>query len=507
MLPAAFTLIGMLLWLSGKDRWAQGKWGGLPLLIIGAWGCTGLAMLCKANGVLLPLMLLTMEWTLPDRSNPGGDSRRFRMARNILLGIPSAFLILWLLTKLPGVFRGDTYSRPWTIGQRLLTEPRIICDYLLQLWVPRATGTSVFNDGYSASTGWLHPWTTLPCLMAVLLLLTAGFMQRQRQPALAFAILFYFAGHVLESTVIPLELYFEHRNYLPAMMMFWPLALWLTGPGPLPYLRFALSALLPLILALLCHARAGIWGKPYEQAELLANLAPTSPRAQANAASYEAHEGRPDLAIHRLKSALAQMPDEAQLSLNLIDIECLLGAVTPQTMEMAKFSLTHNRQQAELVQNWLVQKINDVSEKRCAGLDIPALNSLIQAFKDNPYFSQAAGRQLDLLQLQGRVALVQKDADGALNDFNAGLAAFPKPDGALVQAALLGEAGFPRQGLEHLEYYKTLKPADRGLSGMAALHLKLLDHEHYWDTEFDAMARQLREDSAAQAAAPTKVGR
>ena len=29
--------------------------------------------------------------------------------------------------------------------------------------------------------------------------------------------------------LVPLELYFEHRNYLPAMLMFWPLALWACG--------------------------------------------------------------------------------------------------------------------------------------------------------------------------------------------------------------------------------------------------------------------------------------
>jgi len=33
-----------------------------------------------------------------------------------------------------------------------------------------------------------------------------------------------FALDVLESTAVPLELYFEHRNYLPALLLFWPIA-------------------------------------------------------------------------------------------------------------------------------------------------------------------------------------------------------------------------------------------------------------------------------------------
>ena len=32
----------------------------------------------------------------------------------------------------------------------------------------------------------------------------------------AFAVLFFLAGHILESSIFPLELIFEHRNYLPS---------------------------------------------------------------------------------------------------------------------------------------------------------------------------------------------------------------------------------------------------------------------------------------------------
>ena len=39
---------------------------------------------------------------------------------------------------------------------------------------------------------------------------------RRRLPVVACGILWFFVGHLLESTVIPLELMFEHRNYLPS---------------------------------------------------------------------------------------------------------------------------------------------------------------------------------------------------------------------------------------------------------------------------------------------------
>ena len=501
MLPAAFALIGMLLWIEGAERCLEGRPRHLPYLLAGAWGCAILATLCKANGVLLPLLLLVMEWTIaarPAGSADAGNDRGLRRTRLVLLGLPSIALGLWLLGKLPGAFAGQICcGRPWTLGQRLLTEPRVLCDYLALLWTPRASGSSLFNDAFSASTGAIHPWTTLPAIALLAVLLIAGFAQRRRQPALAFAILFYFAAQLLESTVIPLELYFEHRNYLAALPMFWPLALWLTGDGPLRVVRLTLAVLLPVMLAALCHARVGIWARPQQQAMLLADIDAQSPRAQANAASDEIAHGRPDLAIARLMPATARMPDEAQLAVNLVTAECAAGAVEPVAIARANYALEHNREQAELVQNWLVNVVGLAEGNACRGLGTATVQALIEAVRRNPHYSKGAGHLHDVEQLEGRLALAQGDGDTALRHFNAGLAAFATPDGALQQAALLGSAGFPELGLRHLEYYKTLKPADRGLHGMAAVHLWLLGRQGFWTGEFARMEQLLRDDAAA----------
>src|SRR3546814_20068069 len=83
------------------------------------------------------------------------------------------------------------------------------------------------NDHIPASTSLWSPATTLPAILVVFGLIVGAWLLRRRRPALAAAVLFYFVGQSLESSTVALELYFEHRNYLPAMLMFWPLALWL----------------------------------------------------------------------------------------------------------------------------------------------------------------------------------------------------------------------------------------------------------------------------------------
>jgi len=74
-----------------------------------------------------------------------------------------------------------------------------------------------YHDDFQASAGWLTPWTTLPAVLGLLCVALAALVVRRRFPLFAFAVLFFLAGHLLESTVFPLELVFEHRNYLPSI--------------------------------------------------------------------------------------------------------------------------------------------------------------------------------------------------------------------------------------------------------------------------------------------------
>ncbi|MCI5188943.1 MAG: tetratricopeptide repeat protein, partial [Candidatus Electrothrix sp. AS4_5] len=44
----------------------------------------------------------------------------------------------------------------------------------------------------------------------------------RKHPFFTFPILFFFLNHLVESTIFPLELVFEHRNYLPSLFLFLP---------------------------------------------------------------------------------------------------------------------------------------------------------------------------------------------------------------------------------------------------------------------------------------------
>ncbi len=177
----------------------------------------------KENAVLLPISLILVEFIFfQDLSRPHTRRAFFAIIAGgaIVIGVVGA--LLFINGNPLGVL---SYShRPFTPLQRLLTEPRIVFFYLSQIFYPVATRLSIEHD-ISVSTSIMDPWSTIPSLIAVFLLIGIGLWQMRKRPVLSFAILFFFLNHAVESTIIGLELAFEHRNYLPSLFLFFPVAM------------------------------------------------------------------------------------------------------------------------------------------------------------------------------------------------------------------------------------------------------------------------------------------
>jgi hypothetical protein len=529
MLPATFTLLGLLAWLAGRTSIKRGDtWRGLVWIAVGLGGCTLFGVLSKANGILLPALALVVEYVLlrpasrhAHSNTPAELHQQTIYARSMLLmaWLPTLIVLGYLVQQ---GWNGFTYGissvRPWTLGQRLLTEPRVLLDYLDLLWLPRPFTAGLFNDHVQASVSLWSPATTLPALLAVLGLIAGAWHWRRRFPALALAILFFFVGQALESSTVALELYFEHRNYLPAMLMFWPLALWLCGVGSrssndvaakaaapgkpnmaVQVSKFALTALTFLGLGLMTHARASLWGNSYDQALLWAHLNPDSPRAQASAAQAEMDRGQPARAIQRLLLPLAKAPDQVQLALNLFGAQCQLGHISPSTLGASRQALRTTRDPGSLLTSWFERAIGEVARSPCPELTYATLDSLLQSALSNQYLATNPGRQQDIHYLIGRLALSQGHAGKALAAFNFALDKQVRISAALKQAALLGASGFPQQGLDHLDHLaaepsQSFKPG----FGMSSIHQWVLERQQYWPKELAQLRATLRDDAAKE---------
>jgi Flp pilus assembly protein TadD len=176
----------------------------------------------KENAVLLPVTLALIEAAFFQ------DMRR-KKVRMTFFGIVLALGIAMVIGGVILFFDANPLkvlkyeSRSFTPFERLLTQPRILLFYLTLIFYPAPHRLSLVHD-IEVSTSFYHPWTTLPSIILLFALVGYAIYKLRKWPILSFAILFFFLNHMIESSIISLELIFEHRNYLPSMFLFWPVA-------------------------------------------------------------------------------------------------------------------------------------------------------------------------------------------------------------------------------------------------------------------------------------------
>ena len=62
-------------------------------------------------------------------------------------------------------------------------------------------------------------------MILIIVIIIGSIYLAPREPLISFSALFFFLNHVIESSPLPLELVFEHRNYIPSMLFFVPIAI------------------------------------------------------------------------------------------------------------------------------------------------------------------------------------------------------------------------------------------------------------------------------------------
>lgn len=178
----------------------------------------------KENAIILPFSLILVEWIFFQKGKTNFMSKPVTWIA--VCGSFATALILAFVLKngLSLEFIHNWYDhRPFTLMERLLTQPRVVLGYLSQIFYPLPERFSIAHD-VTVFTSLLHPWTTLPAIGIIFSMIVGAFVFAPRYPLTAFAVFFFFLNHVVESSILPIELVFEHRNYLPSLFLFLPIA-------------------------------------------------------------------------------------------------------------------------------------------------------------------------------------------------------------------------------------------------------------------------------------------
>jgi hypothetical protein len=279
-LSHVFVFAGLWLYAVGRMRMREAR-GGWPAIGYGLVVCTALGLLCKESAVLLPLYALCLELCVFGfRDGSGRRDPRIYALFAIVLVLPTIVGSVWML---PRIADATAYSgRDFTLGDRLLTEPRVVLDYLRWTLWPRLNELGLNHDDYVISRGLWNPPSTLYAIGALAALLVFAWRIRSRYPIAALGLLWFFAAQTLTATVIPLELVFEHRNYFASLGLCLALTdalLLIPATGLTRRGGVLLASIFVLLGATITDLRARDWSDPYAFSSSEALKHPRSPRA------------------------------------------------------------------------------------------------------------------------------------------------------------------------------------------------------------------------------------
>ncbi|MGH8541352.1 MAG: hypothetical protein ACRETW_12725 [Stenotrophobium sp.] len=380
-LETTFSLLGLIMFVHGRVIGAARPVAGYAWMACGIGLCGLLATLSKESGALLPLFALCLEFTL--LSHKVKPPPQWLSLGFLLLWFPVLLLAGYLVWDAPQLISGYTY-RDFSLGERLLTEGRVLVDYLHDLVLPNLSSGSLFYDNFVPSHSLLNPISTLWSWLLIVILIVTAFAVRHRHAVLALGVLWYFAGQALESTAIPLELYFEHRNYLPSLGLaliasFYGLQLLQLKPV---ITGLAIAAFLGMELWI-THQQAHIWGNDLFAVEIWPAEHPNSLRAQQFAARYWMTHGSTAIAQGYLDRFVKRSPDNTTARLQDIELRC--SAKNGADL-YAQASLTVLRTGTfDIAGPDTLNRIQGLAEQaHCADLKSDTLMKMIDAYAGNP---------------------------------------------------------------------------------------------------------------------------
>ena len=420
-LSGLFVLLGINLYLWARERQTAGRpaaaytWTGIPLLTV-------FATLCKESGALLPIYLLVIEIFIFRFRKANSDFSRSTAAFYLaFLLLPGCLGFLTMMVSHDGAFLSYA-GRSFSLPERLMSENRVIWLYIRWTLLPDEAALGLYHDDIAVSRGLLQPFTTLLSILGIAALVTLCLLTRRRRPLLALGIAWFLCGQLLESTIFPLELAYEHRNYLPDLGLLLALAALIRPEYETGALmrasKYALLAALLCLFAWITWQRASHWSDNLAFAKYEAQHHPQSAYATymlgqtyANMALFGDHGSYND-AVGSLTAA-SEVPNAsviADVSLILVESQ-LRDSVEPGVFDRITDKLSKQRITASDLQ--ALEALVDCVDKRNCRLNPADVDRVFRTALTNPQLARAASAKANILVIYGNFIAAQAPDDTA----------------------------------------------------------------------------------------------
>lgn len=463
-LAATFQLIALLAYVAGRVLYSRSPLSAGILVFLVVPVFTLIAAGAKEQGVLVPLYCLVLEVSWFWKAHVL-RANIVKLALWFFLVLPFLFIVgylIWTAAQAEQFYA----ARDFSLSERLMTQSRILVDYLHGLFLPRSGSFSPFHDDFVISRGLLDPWQTLPALMFWPLALIASWHLRRFSPWPFFGLSWFLVGHSIESTVIPLELYFEHRNYLPAFGPVFAVVAFAASLESKSHRRLAAvlgSAYLALLGAVL-WSTTSLWGNPLLASSIWLDLHPRSERAVLYAAQRVVLEGDSWGAYKILRRGAEESPSNLGLTMSTLQLACqskrssevdLALSRVFKAIPVAPYSNAANEVLGKIVSYYI--------DDACPGLELDDVQRIIAEIQENKKFAKHGLSRSHVMHNKARLHAHLGQIEDAIVALEASLKAYPIVTSLIDLANLKARLSGSDAAIEILNQWRNRAPS-RGVA-------------------------------------------
>lgn len=404
LISGFFTFLGLVLYTLARAKYRDGDQRWSMIGSVALFFCTIFSVFSKENGVLTPVLACLIEYFFFSQSSNGCKIKNFvHYFRRALLWY-TVFYFSYLLFEF--VRSINAVGRDFTPVERFLTQPWILLDYIFNIIIPRSINAIPFNDDY----------IPVKSVFDFRFIAGGGFwfltfmgIKRFAPRFVFFGLLFFILAHSLESSVIYLELYFPHRNYVPAFGVAFIVAA-VSGVFVKRHPRLIYGALCPYVVLVIYVLWLVIntWSQPRVAAEIWAGHKETSSRAQHFLAAQLLETGELSAAANVLDRLIKMNPDSAVYKAQKIAF-CFFDSSEYPALEddfLHTVSITKP-------QNGLGPSIDLLAEQiisgQCEKLNASLFDSLVKRIKENRALSEDNFLRASLYGALAKMALAKDE--------------------------------------------------------------------------------------------------
>lgn len=405
-LSTFFTLVGLIFHIKGREILSNKANSSLPyiLMALGAFSALILGILSKENAILFCLYVIAFEFTI------FGNSIRptpYRIWMAFVYVAPLLLLIVFLFPKFSPYIFSEYPSRTYSATERLLTEFRILFDYVFKIIIPRPNSFGLFHTNFELSTSLTNPISTIISLAGHTILITSAFLFRKSFPALSLGILLFYSSHVLESSVLNLELYFEHRNYFASFGVLLCIAA-LTNYGinslkgdpkkRITKLASFFGGIWVLLLLAISAGENRLWSMPHIQAKIWSDNNPLSYRAQGHYSHILTQMGFYNEAYENYEKNINILSRDAAIPLLWLQLQCYDKNI-PSPDIYALNERIRNSEFQNAVLNTFNELAMQINNGECESVNASHVLKMVTLFIDAPaYQSNTSLRSLYIIK-------------------------------------------------------------------------------------------------------------